>query len=285
MKELARGDFAIPALGKLLKDRSFLEQFATGKRGPKLGDLRAFRWGRVGKNPVFAPQVSWIGTESVIPAMKQSGFDIRAGGNRQEARNHIAKMLRTGRAGGDVYEHIGRFFSVKLRLRELARGDYAIPALGKMLKDRSFLEQFLTGKRGPKMGDLSVGKIYPGGMISARRPPKKSDFQIAGWTKGQMLGTEPVGPQNARWRDALIEERIRGRKENFKKNRSSLSDVARNVPFPLGLTAEEAAWAQSARTAARNNAAKMLRKGRAGGDVYEDIDRKFFAVDRTPFGE
>jgi hypothetical protein len=164
------------------------------------------------------------------------------------------------------------------RVREFARGDYAIPALGKMLRDRSMLEEFLTGKRGPKMGDLSVGKIYPGGIISARRPPKKSDFHISGWTKGQMLGTEPVGSQNARWRDALIEERIRGRKETFKKNRSSLSDVARNVPFPLGLTAEEAAWAQSARTAARNNAAKMLRKGRAGGDVYEDIDRKFFSA-------
>ena len=45
-------------------------------------------------------------------------------------------------------------FSAKLRLRELARGDYAIPALGKMLKDRSFLEEFLTGKRGRAGGDV-----------------------------------------------------------------------------------------------------------------------------------
>jgi len=131
-----------------------------------------------------------------------------------------------------------RSFSAKLRLRELARGDYAIPALGKMLKDRSFLEEFMTGKRGPKLGDLSVGKIFPGGKISAHphdrygiQEGKKSDY--------------------------------------FKKNMDSLSDVVRNVP--LGIPDYlQTAWAQTARTAARNNAAKMLRKGRAGGDVYEE---------------
>ena len=51
-----------------------------------------------------------------------------------------------------------------------------------------------------------------------------------------------------------------------------IPDYLRTIP-PRGLTAEQTAWAQSARTAARNNAAKMLRKGWAGGDVYEEIVR------------
>jgi hypothetical protein len=43
-------------------------------------------------------------------------------------------------------------------LKEFARGKYAIPALGKMLKDQSLLEEFLTSKRGPKLGDLDISK-------------------------------------------------------------------------------------------------------------------------------
>ena len=279
LREFARGDYAIPALGKMLKDRSFLEEFMTGKRGPKLGDLsvvKIYPGGKISANPTRQGYLYGIqegkksdyfkknrdslsdvvrnvplGIPDYLRTIPPPGLTAEqtawAQTARTAARNNAAKMLRKGRAGGDVYEEIGRInpaarkqndLSAKLRLRELARGDYAIPALGKMLKDRSFLEEFMTGKRGPKLGDLSVGKIFPGGKISAHphdrygiQEGKKSDY--------------------------------------FKKNMDSLSDVVRNVP--LGIPDYlQTAWAQTARTAARNNAAKMLRKGRAGGDVYEE---------------
>lgn len=51
------------------------------------------------------------------------------------------------------------YFSSRLRgVKEFARGKYAIPALGKMLKDQSLMEEFMSGQRGPKLGDLDITK-------------------------------------------------------------------------------------------------------------------------------
>jgi hypothetical protein len=103
LRELARGDFAIPALGKMLRDRSMLEEFMTGKRGPKMGDLRHnFNGG------IFTDS-SWLAGH--IPGLlRPSNSSLRrmSINARQKGRDAIAKMIRKGRAGGDVYEEVNR---------------------------------------------------------------------------------------------------------------------------------------------------------------------------------
>jgi hypothetical protein len=244
LRELARGDYAIPALGKMLKDRSLLEEFLTGKRGPKLGDLMASKVGnglrsapirvkgRLERDNKFVMEgithsiknpASTAAREGIAMGLKARDLRVREmyPAGRQQARDTIAKMIRKGRAGGDVYEVGGIYpeygFSAKLRLRELARGDYAIPALGKMLKDRSMLEEFLTGKRGPKMGDLRHN--FNGGITD--------DRTLAGHIPGLIVGY--------------------------------------GIP--------DRPFVANARQKGRDAIAKIIRKGRAGGDVYEEVDR------------
>ena len=127
--------------------------------------------------------------------------------------------------------------SAKLRLRELARGDYAIPALGKMLKDRSLLEEFLTGKRGPKLGDLRVAPSGRGQGFMDKR-----DFPWDRPAARQRLATWPTS-------DPTI----------TKTARATPSSRIGDYGMP-----------SRARTY-RSEVAKMLRKGRAGGDIYENI--------------
>jgi len=246
LRELARGDYAIPALGKMLRDRSMLEEFLTGNRGPKMGDFRSFRWGPPldlggkapirGKTAIVPLHGTWVGTEPVVAVIKNQGM------LRQESREQLAKMLRKGRAGGDVYEGIDRrFFSAKLRLRELARGDYAIPALGKMLRDRSMLEEFLTGNRG--LGDLRAGKLR-------------------GWHNNiRLISQKPIFASNSRI-------------GNFTE---SVNDAARNSTLRAREGDDFLQKETQARTAARNQLAKIIRKGRSGGDVYDEIDRGKFS--------
>ena len=146
------------------------------------------------------------------------------------------------------------FEAAKLRLRELARGDYAIPALGKMLKDRSFLEEFLTGKRGPKLGDLVAVK-------------EKSPRNALTWAR-DVIEASPSEMQ----RDGgikLINEVGRGNGwKTYPAPRDEirpLVSVMRNEGFRY--------LPNSKFNHNRNAIAKMLRKGRAGGDVYEEVVR------------
>ena len=135
--------------------------------------------------------------------------------------------------------------SAKLRLRELARGDYAIPALGKMLKDRSLLEEFLTSKRGPKLGDLMASKVGNG----LRHSPIR--------VKGPLF-----------WGDKSVMEGV----THSIKNPAS---TAAREGIAMGLKARDLRVREmypASRQNARDAIAKMLRKGRAGGDVYEAVD-------------
>ena len=282
LRELARGDYAIPALGKMLKDRSFLEEFMTGKRGPKLGDFYSNYYGRLRRVPIGESLYSYNRTypsESLVNTMRQPALKrvgVRGGttstnparlearrtgrmveqfrSNRQNARDSIAKIIRKGRAGGDVYEELN--LSAKLRVREFARGDYAIPALGKMLKDRSLLEEFLTGKRGPKLGDLKVGAFRmdqralrnkSGRTILSGRPESPVDVSVSKVVKSR-AGKEIPGDV----------ERIR-------------EDWVSNSYNPAIMFVTNQTTLTQARQRARDQVAKMLRKGRAGGDVYEEI--------------
>jgi hypothetical protein len=102
LRELARGDYAIPALGKMLKDRSFLEEFLTGKRGPKLGDLRHNFNGGITDDRTLAGHIPGLIVGYGLPGRP---FVANA---RQKGRDAIAKMIRKGRAGGDVYEEVNR---------------------------------------------------------------------------------------------------------------------------------------------------------------------------------
>jgi hypothetical protein len=275
LRELARGDYAIPTLGKMLKDRSMLEEFLTGKRGPKLGDLAVGRFqmnkralrtknGRTTLSGYPKSRLD-VSVSKVVktPAGKEipgdmerirqqwvsdsysSGPETLQVTNqmlhqaRQRARDKVAKIIRKGRAGGDVYEEL----SAKLRLRELARGDYAIPALGKMLRDRSLLEEFLTGNRGPKLGDLRAGKLR-------------------GWHNNiRLISQKPIFASNSRI-------------GNFTE---SVNDAARNSTLRAREGDDFLQKETQARTAARNQLAKIIRKGRSGGDVYDEIDRGKFS--------
>jgi hypothetical protein len=105
LRELARGDYAIPALGKMLKDRSFLEEFLTGKRGPKLGDLRHnFNGGIFTESSKLAGHIPGL----LRPIGVGTGISRWGSNARQKGRDAIAKIIRKGRAGGDVYEEIVR---------------------------------------------------------------------------------------------------------------------------------------------------------------------------------
>jgi predicted GNAT family acetyltransferase len=101
-REFARGDYAIPALGKMLRDRSMLEEFLTGKRGPKLGDLRHNFNGGITDDRTLAGHIPGLIVGYGLP---DRPFVANA---RQKGRDAIAKMIRKGRAGGDVYEEVNR---------------------------------------------------------------------------------------------------------------------------------------------------------------------------------
>ena len=145
-----------------------------------------------------------------------------------------------------------RLIEITAKHREFARGDYAIPALGKMLKDRSFLEEFLTGKRGPKLGDLRVNKLngsvrVPGSILPTGLPHDSGPYveRISDTIKAS---TPP-------W-------------EVFEKSPNHGYSRSPHLA-PAFIRAKF----DSARQQARSQIAKMIRKGRAGGDVYEEVNR------------
>ena len=149
--------------------------------------------------------------------------------------------------------------SAKLRLRELARGDFAIPALGKLLKDRSFLEQFATGKRGPKMGDLAVGRFQ---MNKRALRTKNGRTTLSGYPKS------PLDVSVSKVVKTPAGKEIPGDMERIRQQ--WVSDSYRSGPETLQVTNQ---MLHQARQRARDKVAKIIRKGRAGGDVYEEVNR------------
>jgi hypothetical protein len=146
------------------------------------------------------------------------------------------------------------------RVREFARGDYAIPALGKMLRDRSMLEEFLTGKRGPKLGDLVVGRFQ---MNKRALRTKNGRTTLPGYPKS------PVDVSVSKVVKTPAGKGIPGDMERIREQWVSDSYGS---PGPATLQVTNQMLSQ-ARQRARDKVAKIIRKGRAGGDVYEEVNR------------
>jgi len=95
LKEFARGKYAIPALGKMLKDQSLLEEFVSGQRGPKLGDLDISKDLRIklAGNPKLARSMAKKNTLLGPGRLTHANTD---------ARNWAADALRRGRKGDQI---------------------------------------------------------------------------------------------------------------------------------------------------------------------------------------
>ena len=114
----------------------------------------------------------------------------------------------------------------------------------------------MTGKRGPKLGDLKVGAFRmdqralrnkSGRTILSGRPESPVDVSVSKVVKSR-AGKEIPGDV----------ERIR-------------EDWVSNSYNPAIMFVTNQTTLTQARQRARDQVAKMLRKGRAGGDVYEEI--------------